>query len=98
MAGCPGTTAGPGSATGWRPGTCGSAPASTTKRPPQSTRDDPAPGCTSECATATTGGAYPHVWDDDLADEGADPDRLVAVTDEIGAASLPESEGFHTVR
>jgi hypothetical protein len=27
------------------------------------------PGCVSECGTATTDGAYPYVWDNDLADE-----------------------------
>ena len=27
------------------------------------------PGCVSECATATTDGVYPYVWDNDFADE-----------------------------
>ncbi len=31
-------------------------------------------------------------------DEGADPNRLVEITDDLSAASLPASENFHTVR
>jgi hypothetical protein len=30
-------------------------------------------------------------------DQGADPNKLVAITDQVGATSLPSSEGFRTV-
>ena len=31
-------------------------------------------------------------------DQGADPDRLVAITDHLGATTLPASEHFQTLR
>jgi hypothetical protein len=47
------------------------------------------PGCTTGCVTSTVSGG---------GDQGADPSKLVEITDPLAAAAPAAGEGFRTVR
>jgi hypothetical protein len=57
------------------------------------------PGCAAaNCVTAAADGTYPQVFNSGGGDQGADPNKVVEITDNLAATSQPAGETFQTVR